>query len=62
MHYTLMFSDNDFYHLDDISGLTKTDLCDPTGPFKMSMGKADYLLKQVNHEIKRVDKANKKKR
>lgn len=56
------FASNDYYHIDDIAGLTQDYLMDDQKGIGLSGGNAKFLLEQVAFEIKRVDQANGKKK
>lgn len=55
------FTFADYYHIDEIADMSKEELTDKY-EIGMTSGNATFLLKAIKDEMKRVDKANGKRK
>ncbi len=58
--YADIFESNDYYDVDEIAGMTYDRLI--TDPFNMTPGNAEFLLKAIDREVKRVKRIREKDR
>jgi hypothetical protein len=58
--YADVFESNDYYGVDEIAGITYDRLT--TDPFNMTPGNAEFLLKAIEREVKRVKRVREKDR
>jgi hypothetical protein len=58
--YADIFESNDYYDVDEIAGITYERLT--TGPFNMTPGNAEFLLKEIERDVKRIKRIREKDR
>lgn len=59
-NYADIFESNDYYDLDEIAGITYERLT--SDPFNMTSGNAEFLLKAIEKDVKRVRRVREKDR